>query len=203
VPRSRGNSLVGCQEDDDLPVTSPAASETGGEDHDWSETDGGDAEESNESGSESANARSLSTTGSHTSLIGLVLDAHRRQAVDCLMEEFEGLLGQNLAFRSRPASTQTSDASPSAPSVNNERRAGLGGDGKEQGQSNNSAGSNEAGGAGSSRGSTGAAAAANSPPNRKLGCPFFKRDPRRHSKHRSCTGPGWKTVHRVKYVYAL
>ncbi len=34
----------------------------------------------------------------------------------------------------------------------------------------------------------------------KLGCPFFKRDPLRHSKHRSCTGPGWTTVHRVKYA---
>lgn len=31
-------------------------------------------------------------------------------------------------------------------------------------------------------------------------CPFFKRKPEKHRKWRSCAGPGWKSVHRVKYI---
>lgn len=33
---------------------------------------------------------------------------------------------------------------------------------------------------------------------RRLACPFFKRDPHRFKEERSCVGPGWMTVHRVK-----
>jgi hypothetical protein len=32
----------------------------------------------------------------------------------------------------------------------------------------------------------------------RLACPFFKRNPENHRKWRSCAGPGWPTVHRVK-----
>jgi hypothetical protein len=44
-----------------------------------------------------------------------------------------------------------------------------------------------------------------SPPTRpgakkKFACPFFKRVPKDHQRWRSCAGPGWDTVHRVKYV---
>ena len=34
----------------------------------------------------------------------------------------------------------------------------------------------------------------------RFACPYFKRDSQRHSERRSCRGPGWDTVHRVKYV---
>jgi hypothetical protein len=33
----------------------------------------------------------------------------------------------------------------------------------------------------------------------KLACPFFKRNPRGYTGWRSCPGPGWLSVHRVKY----
>lgn len=33
---------------------------------------------------------------------------------------------------------------------------------------------------------------------RRLACPFFKRNPHRYKEERSCVGPGWMTVHRVK-----
>ncbi|KAH8898428.1 hypothetical protein GQ53DRAFT_837335 [Thozetella sp. PMI_491] len=32
----------------------------------------------------------------------------------------------------------------------------------------------------------------------KLACPFFKRDHRKYQNWRSCPGPGWDTVHRIK-----
>ncbi|KAL3298271.1 Nicotinate-nucleotide diphosphorylase [Colletotrichum asianum] len=33
---------------------------------------------------------------------------------------------------------------------------------------------------------------------RKLACPFYRRNPERHKRHRSCAGPGWSTIHRLK-----
>ncbi|XXG97395.1 hypothetical protein Hte_003696 [Hypoxylon texense] len=35
-------------------------------------------------------------------------------------------------------------------------------------------------------------------PEQKFACPFFKHDAKAHSKHRSCTGPGWTSLHRLK-----
>lgn len=34
--------------------------------------------------------------------------------------------------------------------------------------------------------------------NKRLACPFFKRNPHRYKEERSCVGPGWKTIHRLK-----
>jgi hypothetical protein len=33
----------------------------------------------------------------------------------------------------------------------------------------------------------------------RFACPFFKRDPRKYRHCRGCTGPGWHSVHRLKY----
>ncbi|KAI3553002.1 hypothetical protein CABS03_03139 [Colletotrichum abscissum] len=33
---------------------------------------------------------------------------------------------------------------------------------------------------------------------RKFACPFFKHDPIRYKSHRTCVGPGWHEIHRVK-----
>lgn len=35
---------------------------------------------------------------------------------------------------------------------------------------------------------------------RKFACPYYKRYPERHRKWRSCSGPGWDTIHRLKLV---
>jgi len=35
----------------------------------------------------------------------------------------------------------------------------------------------------------------------RLACPYFKRNPRQYRLSRSCPGPGWATVHRVKFVF--
>ncbi|KAK0636746.1 hypothetical protein B0T17DRAFT_89192 [Bombardia bombarda] len=34
--------------------------------------------------------------------------------------------------------------------------------------------------------------------SRRFACPFYRRNPKKHLKHRSCAGPGWPSVHRVK-----
>lgn len=33
---------------------------------------------------------------------------------------------------------------------------------------------------------------------KRLACPFFKRNPQRYQEERSCVGPGWVTLHRLK-----
>ncbi|XDG03555.1 hypothetical protein ABKA04_003170 [Annulohypoxylon sp. FPYF3050] len=33
---------------------------------------------------------------------------------------------------------------------------------------------------------------------KKFACPYYKHDPRAHVKHRSCAGPGWTSLHRLK-----
>jgi hypothetical protein len=38
---------------------------------------------------------------------------------------------------------------------------------------------------------------------KKFACPYFKRNPRKYQRFRSCPGPGWDTVHRVKLVFPL
>lgn len=36
------------------------------------------------------------------------------------------------------------------------------------------------------------------PPNRRLACPYFKHNPRKYQGGRSCCGPGWRSVNRIK-----
>ncbi|KAM5364960.1 hypothetical protein ACJA88_012802 [Fusarium oxysporum] len=41
------------------------------------------------------------------------------------------------------------------------------------------------------------------PQVRRFACPFYKHDPERYETSRTCCGPGWATVHRVKLVYFI
>jgi hypothetical protein len=40
-------------------------------------------------------------------------------------------------------------------------------------------------------------------PKKKLACPYYRHDPHAWNKHRACRGPGFDTVHRIKYVYGF
>ena len=37
-------------------------------------------------------------------------------------------------------------------------------------------------------------------PIAKLACPYYKYNPRKYRHAKTCSGPGWQTVHRVKYA---
>jgi hypothetical protein len=37
----------------------------------------------------------------------------------------------------------------------------------------------------------------------RFACPFYKHDPARYRNRRTCPGPGWPTVHRMKYVKSM
>jgi hypothetical protein len=36
----------------------------------------------------------------------------------------------------------------------------------------------------------------------RFACPYFKRSPMAVAKIRSCSGPGWNSIHRVKYAFS-
>lgn len=42
-----------------------------------------------------------------------------------------------------------------------------------------------------------------SPKGRKFACPFFKNDPVKYGTERTCVGPGWDKIPRLKYVSIL
>lgn len=45
--------------------------------------------------------------------------------------------------------------------------------------------------------------APSTPKGLRFACPFYKHNPERYETSRSCCGPGWETVHRVKLVYSI
>lgn len=142
-----------------------------------------------------------SETGSQPTFTSPVLDTHRRQAVELLMKEFnERLLNPDLFFCNQPFADESFVASSPPPLVTFGQRASEGGrDG--EGQRDDSTRSEGAGGEVNPVANVRAAVSPISKPDLRLSCPFFKRDPRKHTKHRSCAGPGWPTVHRIKYVH--
>lgn len=40
-------------------------------------------------------------------------------------------------------------------------------------------------------------------PGKKFACPFSRHDPAKYKSVKTCCGPGWDTVHRVKYGIPL
>lgn len=40
-------------------------------------------------------------------------------------------------------------------------------------------------------------------PGKKFACPFSRHDPAKYKSVKTCCGPGWETVHRVKYAISL
>ena len=184
----------------DVPSTSPQTEEYG------DDTDAYGGEDSSESESEatqrsvSMNGRSSSESGSDSSLISPLLDVHRQQTVDRLMAEFRDLLNQSIGIRSRPASTDPSTV-PSSAHQGSERNSSQTIRGNRgQNRSGSSPGNNQTGGDGNPAEDSEAVEPSDAHLDRRLACPYFKREPRKHRKHRSCAGPGWTTVHRVKCV---
>jgi hypothetical protein len=37
----------------------------------------------------------------------------------------------------------------------------------------------------------------------RLACPFYKAPPQKCGLYRACSGPGWSSIHRLKYVWTL
>lgn len=167
--------------------------------HDTNSPSSDQDDESNDSGGSGSEDESTSSdTASDSSLVSPVIGSSQRQAIDGLMAEFKTILNQTFGFRSRPTSTETSNGSPVPDQQSGTRESG--GGSKRKDTDKRGFGSHEGEGSGGGAPAENSELGALGPiaSSRKLACPYFRRDPLRHKKHRSCAGPGWITVHRVK-----
>ncbi|KAK3989059.1 hypothetical protein QBC44DRAFT_370430 [Cladorrhinum sp. PSN332] len=140
---------------------------------------------------------SFSSSASEVSYVGAALSAYQREVVESLMREFGALFYQDFANGSGRvrASLGSSSAASQGSGSSSPGRAGA-----NDGPSDNR-GLPNLPGSGSGGGTQGPASLEESlraVQSRKLACPYYKREPWKHNKHRSCTGPGWPAIHRVK-----
>ena len=92
----------------------------------------------------------------------------------------------------QPPGTFNGTGSSSTPNSQNRKRTF---DANQQGEDATSDGEDERGNLGGAGMSSAKALAV---PQRNFACPFFKHNPSRYMSWRSCPGPGWNSVHRVK-----
>ncbi|KAI1762554.1 hypothetical protein GGR53DRAFT_521585 [Hypoxylon sp. FL1150] len=135
----------------------------------------------------------------------------KQQAIELVMATFNRWLDKRLAIISWPhtyEASEASEASGTSASGSGGTESGSGNSG--QGQSGRSSRSKRRL-SGDDQGKS-SANGDDDDPNRsgnkraktdneqepKFACPFFKHNAKAHSKNRSCTGPGWTTLHRLK-----
>ncbi|KAK4167958.1 hypothetical protein QBC43DRAFT_202547 [Cladorrhinum sp. PSN259] len=126
------------------------------------------------------------------------LDQERRQLVESLMTEFQALFDKHSGLRERPAESRSSRSSPqqqgqSSPGQGVSQDRSWAGDYFPRDVNNGSDGSE-----GPAENQQEDLGSLDSTSARKLSCPYYQRDPRKALKNRSCAGPGWPSIHRVK-----
>lgn len=152
------------------------------------------------------------TTGDCPSLtdaesLDLVSRAEQRRALlerlmERLMERIYATLAHNYAKGDGGASTSfTPSSTTSAQTTSGQasRSSGKSGRGKRRPSQNDSDGSGESDDDGEEhRRPVSKRSKHKQNGTRMLACPFFKRNPQRYQRERSCVGPGWETMHRLK-----
>jgi hypothetical protein len=160
----------------------------------------GSTTESDFEDNESSGAETTSSeASSELSFISPVIEAYKREAVESLMTEFEALLDHSLGVRSRATSTGSlNSSSPQLSSAEQPSQQGISGRGKRKERNEDGSGSSR--GDGDDDGYKRVQVEDNSQDlsPRKFACPYYRRNSQKHKKHRSCAGPGWISVHRVK-----
>jgi hypothetical protein len=151
---------------------------------------------------ESSEAETTSSEApSESSFISPIIEAYKRDAVESLMIEFEALLDRNLGVRSRATSTGSSNgSSPPRSSAERPSQQGVSGRGKRKERDEDGSGSGSSGGDGDDdrRKKAHLEGSSQDLSPRKFACPYYRRNSQKHKKNRSCAGPGWISVHRVK-----
>jgi hypothetical protein len=137
------------------------------------------------------------SSSSSSSIVSPLVNHYQRQAVDRLMAEFKALLDQGLGIRSR-GSSETPSGAPTSQEISTSQQSN--GPSRQDKRKREDADDNDdlnrgGDGEGSKRAMLDIPSSA---PILRFACPYYRRNPRRHTKHRSCAGPGWVSVHRVK-----
>jgi hypothetical protein len=135
-------------------------------------------------------------------LVSSLLPEYQCRLIDRVMTEVHSLLNQQIQLRSRSGSAESSSSQPGS------ARTGGSGPGSSSGQKHslesgsgaNPSGSGNGEGFGGDRPSKRLQINAEIPEIRlrNLVCPYYQRNPSRYAGNRSCSGPGWKSSHRVK-----
>lgn len=134
-----------------------------------------------------------------SSFISRVLDTYKKEMVESLMTEFKVLLDHNLEIQSRATSTGSpNSSSPPRSYAEQPSQQGVSGRGKRKERDEDEAGSSRDDGDNRRHKKARVKGPAQDFSPRKFACPYYRRNSQRHKKHRSCAGPGWMSVHRVK-----
>ncbi|KAK0642943.1 hypothetical protein B0T16DRAFT_459143 [Cercophora newfieldiana] len=136
-------------------------------------------------------------------------DRNRKNEVNSLMAEFEALLNHTLAQGARTRGNGGSSGGAGGEEGRSHRSIGLSGPASQGSKrSRDEIGQNESEPSESEDERDGEPKRAKLTSKseqqsvRRLACPYNRRNPQKHNKHRSCIGPGWSTVHRVKeHIY--
>ncbi|KAM7211105.1 hypothetical protein V8F06_013501 [Rhypophila decipiens] len=156
----------------------------------------------NTGSSASGTNRETSVTDSDSSVVTHMLNTHQRQAVDRIMTKLSPLVFERFGVRSRPAAASSPNGAASGLSEGQqgqrgeEQPRGGGANGNAGGRSKKRK-SSAVGDENEERGLQ-----AGNTSLRRFACPYFKHNPTGHEVARSCAGPGWETIHRVKeHIY--
>jgi hypothetical protein len=148
---------------------------------------------------ESSEVETTSEASSELSFISPVIEAYKREAVESLMTEFEALLDHSLGVRSRATSTGSlNSSSPPRSPAEQPSQQGISGRGKRKERDEDESGSSRGDGDDDRYKKVQVEDNSQDLSPRKLACPYYRRNSQKHKKHRSCAGPGWISVHRVK-----
>ncbi|KAK9780029.1 putative C2H2-type domain-containing protein [Seiridium cardinale] len=163
---------------------------------------GDDSMSCQDSTSESDCTDSESSDSGSVSPIASTMSAYRKEAIESLMIEFKALLDQGLGVRRRASnSSGSTNGSSPARSSQDHRTGGRNGEGKKRKRDGEDPNSPEDGGKGEDD-MTNQSATPNTVAAKKFACPYYRRCAWNHQNPRSCAGPGWQSVHRVKeHVY--
>lgn len=163
-------------------------------------TDSNDASSSDGTWSLESVSRALKSPGVTTCTI---LSQYQARLVDSLMSEFHSLINsESVVARSRAASEGSSNnCSGSSGSSTREDTTPSSGRGTKKRQRDQGVGDRSDKDQDQDSGPSKMQRIQSPSPStvsKKLACPYFRHHPAYHTRYRSCAGPGWPTVHRVK-----
>lgn len=175
------------------------------QDETTSEEESSDDEYSSDSESEDHSPVTHKTPmrASRDDIVGSVLSPVKRELVDGIMDEFGFLFAPTPAVRSHAGSDATSASQTAAVLSGSSSIGEMGSGGRKRGMAEEETSRNRGNGRGNGDDPNKRQKLVSDPKDgpsvsTKLACPFYKRDPEKYRNQRSCPGPGWNTVHRLK-----
>jgi hypothetical protein len=139
------------------------------------------------------------STTTEQSILPVILEPWRKAMLDRLLTEMHSLLGKQAQFRSCNNGQETSLNDSQSVSKSNSQSLNAGTIRKRSRMESRQPDSpNESDDDPGSKKPKTVSDIPFKEMGRRLACPYYQRNPHRHIKFRSCSGPGWESVHRLK-----